>query len=154
MKPWVTFAGFVLVVFVLYWAQPVLVPIALAVLLTFVLTPPVTWLERWIGRVAAVLAMVALVFTALGLASWGLARRPSAPSKTRYFVKRLRAALPDLRILVGRLGPPELADESTQVLRHTRANLVASTLIETRTYLGGLVEIPRISGPEATGSAA
>ena len=42
MKPWATFAGFVPVVFVLSWAQPVLVPIALAVLLTFVLTPPVT----------------------------------------------------------------------------------------------------------------
>ena len=31
-------------------AQAVLVPIALAVLLTFVLTPPVSWLERWLGR--------------------------------------------------------------------------------------------------------
>ena len=40
----------------------------------------------------------------------------------------------------------ELADESTQVLRDTGANLVASTLLETRTYLGGLVEIPRIPG--------
>jgi predicted PurR-regulated permease PerM len=76
---------------------------------------------------------------------------PSPPSKTRYFVKRLRAALPDVRILVGRWGPPELADESTQVLRDAGANLVASTLLETRTYLGGLVEIPRIPGPEPTG---
>ena len=44
LKPWVIFAGCVLVVVVLYWAQAVLVPIALAVLLTFVLTPPVSWL--------------------------------------------------------------------------------------------------------------
>ena len=75
LKPWVTFAGCVLVVVVLYWAQAVLVPIALAILLTFVLTPPVTWLERWIGRIPAVLAMVTLVFTVLGLAGWGLARQ-------------------------------------------------------------------------------
>ena len=47
---WLTFAGFVLVVAVLYWAQPVLVPIAVAMLMTFVLSPPVTWLQRWIGR--------------------------------------------------------------------------------------------------------
>ena len=40
---------------------------------------------------------------------------PSPPSKTRYLVKRLHAALPDVRILVGRWGPPALADESTQV---------------------------------------
>ena len=58
LKPWVIFAGCVLVIVVLYWAQAVLVPIALAMLLTFVLTPPVTWLQRWVGRVPAVLAAV------------------------------------------------------------------------------------------------
>jgi predicted PurR-regulated permease PerM len=75
LKPWVIFAGCVLVIVVLYWAQAVLVPIALAVLLTFVLTPPVSWLERWLGRVPAVLAAVTLAFIVLGLAGWGLARQ-------------------------------------------------------------------------------
>ena len=75
LKPWVIFAGCVLVIVVLYWAQAVLVPIALAVLLTFVLTPPVNWLERRLGRVPAVLAAVTLVFVVLGLAGWGLARQ-------------------------------------------------------------------------------
>jgi len=75
LKPWVTFAGCVLVIVVLYWAQAVLVPIALALLLTFVLAPPVTRLERWIGRVPAVLAAVTLVFITLGLAGWGVARQ-------------------------------------------------------------------------------
>ena len=75
LKPWVIFAGCVLIIVVLYWAQAVLVPIALAVLLTFVLTPPVNWLERWLGRVPAVLAAVTLVFIILGLAGWGLARQ-------------------------------------------------------------------------------
>jgi predicted PurR-regulated permease PerM len=75
LKAWVTFAGCVLVVVVLYWAQVVLVPIALALLLTFVLTPPVTWLERRIGRVGAVLTVVLLVFSMLGLAGWGLSRQ-------------------------------------------------------------------------------
>ena len=37
---------------------------------------------------------------------------PSPPSKTRYLVQRLRAALPELPILVGRWAPPALADES------------------------------------------
>ena len=75
LKPWATFAGCVLVIAVLYWAQDVLVPIALAVLIAFVLTPAVSWLERWIGRVPAVLAMVTLVFIVLGLAGWGVARQ-------------------------------------------------------------------------------
>lgn len=75
LKPWVTFSGCVLVVAVLYLAQAVLVPVALAILLTFVLTPPIVWLERWIGRVPAVLVAVGLVFVVLGLAGWGLARQ-------------------------------------------------------------------------------
>jgi predicted PurR-regulated permease PerM len=72
IKPWVTFAGGVLVIAVLYWAQAVLVPFALAILLTFVLTPPVTWLQRWVGRVPAVLLAVTLLFAVLVLAGWGL----------------------------------------------------------------------------------
>jgi predicted PurR-regulated permease PerM len=70
MAPWLRFAGCVLVVAVLYWAQAVLVPLALAMLISFVLSPPVTFLQRWIGRIAAVLVVVLLVFTGLGLASW------------------------------------------------------------------------------------
>ena len=68
IAPWIRFAGLVLVIAVLYWAQAVLVPVALALLITFVLSPPVTFLQRRIGRVLAVLITVALVFTTLGLA--------------------------------------------------------------------------------------
>ncbi len=75
VKPWVTFAGCVLVVVVLYWAHAIFVPFALAILLTFVLTPPASWLERWVGRVPAVLVVVTLVFTVLGLAGWVVARQ-------------------------------------------------------------------------------
>jgi predicted PurR-regulated permease PerM len=75
LKPWITFAGAVLVIAILYVAQAVLVPIALAILLSFVLAPPVTWLERWFGRVPAVLVVVTLVFALLGLAGWGLMRQ-------------------------------------------------------------------------------
>jgi predicted PurR-regulated permease PerM len=87
IRPWVTFAGCVLVVAVLYWAQAVLVPFALAILLTFVLAPPITRLERWIGRVPAVVLGVTLVFTLLGVASWGLTRQ----------MQHLAAALPGYR---------------------------------------------------------
>jgi hypothetical protein len=79
---------------------------------------------------------------------------PSPPSKTRYFVKRLHAAWPDLRIVVGRWGPSALKDESTLVLREAGATLVASTLAETRTYLGGLAEMPRLPVPAAAAMSA
>lgn len=96
MKPWVSFAGGVLVVAVLYWAQAVLVPFALAILLTFVLAPPVTWLQRWVGRVAAVLLVVTLVFAALGFAAWGLTWQLD-PFQTPFPILRT------LRVLT---GPP------------------------------------------------
>jgi len=73
---------------------------------------------------------------------------PSPPSKSRYLVRRLHAALPDVRILVGRWSPPSLADDSTLALREAGAVLVASTLAETRDYLGGLIEIPRMPAPD------
>jgi hypothetical protein len=69
---------------------------------------------------------------------------PSSSSKTRYLVRKLRSALPELRIAVGRWGPPALADESSQILLDAGANHVASLLIESRNYLGGLLEMPRL----------
>ena len=117
LKPWVTFAGCVLVVAVLYWAQAVLVPIALAILLTFVLTPPVTWLQRWIGRIPAVLAVVALVFTVFGLAGWGLARQMDhlAEDLPRYRVNIL-AKIADVRG-AGKGGSVEKLQETIEDIR-------------------------------------
>jgi hypothetical protein len=74
---------------------------------------------------------------------------PSAASKTRYLVKRLRSAFPELRIVVGRWAPAALADESTQVLREAGASHVHRTLLETRSYLAGLVEVPEVQGVDA-----
>ena len=69
-QPWMTFTGCVLATAILYWAQAVIVPVAFATLMAFLLTPVVTSLQRWMGRVPAVLAVVALVFAALGLVGW------------------------------------------------------------------------------------
>ena len=78
---------------------------------------------------------------------------PSSSSKTRYLVRRLRAALPELRIAVGRWGPPALADESSQTLLDAGANHVASLLIESRNYLGGLLEMPRLPARDTADTA-
>ncbi len=98
LKHWVAFAGAVLVIVVLYWAQAVFVPIALAALLSFVLSTPVSWLERWLGRVPAVLIVVTLVFVVLGLGGWGLARQMNhlADDLPRYRVN-IRAKIADVR---------------------------------------------------------
>lgn len=59
----------------LYFGRALLIPLALSALLTFLLSPLVTRLERWIGRIAAVLLVVAFIFSALGLAGWMLTRQ-------------------------------------------------------------------------------
>ena len=117
LKPWVTFAGCVLVIAVLYWAQAVLVPFALALLLTFVLTPPATWLERLIGRVPAVLVVVTLVFTALGLAGWGLTRQLThLADDLPGYRANIRAKIADVRG-AGKGGAVEQLQDTIQDLK-------------------------------------
>jgi predicted PurR-regulated permease PerM len=63
-----------LVLGLLYWARPILIPIVLAVLLTFVLSPLVGTLQRWrLGRVPASLLVVFLLVCFLTGLTVGLA---------------------------------------------------------------------------------
>jgi predicted PurR-regulated permease PerM len=63
------------VVTVLYVGRELLIPIALASMLTFLLSGPVGRIEKWIGRIAAVLLVVAVLFSVLGVAGWFLTRQ-------------------------------------------------------------------------------
>src|SRR5580704_10232 len=60
----------------LYFARSVLMPLALAVLFTFLLTPPVGWLERIrLGRIFSALIVVTLAVAALGAIGWTVAKQ-------------------------------------------------------------------------------
>jgi predicted PurR-regulated permease PerM len=60
----------------LYWLQTVLIPLALAVLLTFLLSPVVSTLQRrGLGRVPSVLVTVLLALSLLGGIGWTLTRQ-------------------------------------------------------------------------------
>lgn len=64
-------ASVAVVVAALYLAKGVLVPLALAVLLSFLLSPVCDWLERRkLGRIPAVLVTAILGFAVLGTATW------------------------------------------------------------------------------------
>jgi predicted PurR-regulated permease PerM len=66
--------GLVLIVAILFLAKTVIVPLVLAVLLTFVLTPVVNAIQRFgLGRLWAVVATVLLTALLLGLVGWVLA---------------------------------------------------------------------------------
>jgi predicted PurR-regulated permease PerM len=59
------------VVAALYLAKGVLVPLTLAVLLSFLLSPVCEWLERHkLGRIPAVLVAATIGFAVLGIAAW------------------------------------------------------------------------------------
>jgi predicted PurR-regulated permease PerM len=63
------------IVCTLYFGRELIVPFALAALLTFMLAPLVTRLQRGIGRVAAVIFVVMMIVVATGAAGWILTRQ-------------------------------------------------------------------------------
>jgi hypothetical protein len=97
---------------------------------------------------------------------------PGGLAHTRYLCKRLRGRFPDIRILVGRWGLRDIsvaphsspepggavpsadwptgephADPLTEALEEAGADLVATTLLETRQQLGSLLPV-LVQSPE------
>lgn len=88
-----------LVVAGLYWLQAVLIPLALAVLLTFLLSPVVSTLQRrGLGRVPSVLVTALLALSILGGIGWTLTRQvvTLADELPRYSLN-IRHRIADLR---------------------------------------------------------
>jgi predicted PurR-regulated permease PerM len=66
-----TVAATVLVIVAFYWAQAVLIPFALAILLTFLLSPIVTRIQQaGLGRGTSVTIVIALTFAVLAMIGW------------------------------------------------------------------------------------
>src|SRR5688500_18033851 len=71
----VAMAGVVITSFVitgLYVGRDILIPLALAALLAFLLSPIVNWIEAYVGRIAAVLVAVAVMFSVVIGVGWVL----------------------------------------------------------------------------------
>jgi predicted PurR-regulated permease PerM len=100
-SPLLTLFGLVLTVGCLYWAQEFLVPVALAVLLTYLLSPIVGLIERWgVPATAAVVGVVTLAFTALGGLAWVLALQISALGiELPKYRDNIRQKIADVRLL-------------------------------------------------------
>ena len=63
----------VLIVAALYWARVVLMPVALAMLLTFLLSPSDRALQRLgLGRVVSVTLLTVLTFSVIGVFGWAI----------------------------------------------------------------------------------
>jgi predicted PurR-regulated permease PerM len=90
-------ASIAVVVGALYLAKGVLVPVTLAVLLSFLLSPVCDRLERhWLGRIPAVVVTAMLAFAALGTVVWIAVSQmselaPKIPEYQRNIQVRLHA---------------------------------------------------------------
>lgn len=71
LPPLVVVGTLVLIVASLYWARAVLMPVALAILLTFLLSPCDSALQRLgLGRVVSVTLLAVLTFSVIGVIGW------------------------------------------------------------------------------------
>lgn len=123
----------------LYFGRALLIPLAMAALLTFMLSPLVAAIQRWTGRVAAVTSVTVLVFCGLVSMSWVISRQ----------ALDLVSQLPNYRSNIERkLHSLELSKEGP-VTRF--AKMV--TDIESEVLAFGETTTPPDSGSGATSSA-
>lgn len=89
----------VLVVVAIYFGRPVLLPIAMAILFTFLLRPVLIWLERrGLPRPIAVVVVVAALMTGFGIVGWQVAGHlGELANNLPSYRENLRAKITDLR---------------------------------------------------------
>ena len=85
----------------LYFARAVLIPLVVAILLSFLLAPLVTWLERWrLGRIIPVVLAVGMALAVLGTIGWVVEHQfvevaenlPGYPDNIRSKLRRFQGA--------------------------------------------------------------
>jgi predicted PurR-regulated permease PerM len=99
IRPFIAVATGALVVACLYWGQGVLIPVALAGLLAFLLSPVVNAINRWgAGRATSVLVVVLLAFCLAGGVGWVLFRQlASLADELPQYSAHIRQRVSDLR---------------------------------------------------------
>jgi predicted PurR-regulated permease PerM len=136
ISPTAMVAGLVVVIGALYLGQDILIPLALAILLSFMLAPIVIRLRRWgLGRIPSVLAVVALLFVVLlGLGSIVASQAVHLADNLPIYEWNLRAKIRELRIAVPSGG---VVERTSDMLRDLGEELEEAT-----------------KGPEAKGTSA
>lgn len=123
----------VVVAAVLYLARDVLIPLALAILLSFLLAPLVRRLEHWrLGRIGSTLVAVAIAFVLIGGIGWLAARQALSlaaklPEYRENIAEKLRAVRAPQESTLGR------ATEAIRELESEAAPAAAAPLPVTET---------------------
>lgn len=134
----ITFATFVLVIAVLRIAEDVMIPLALAFLLAFLLTPLVVRLTRWhFPRPLAIITTVAFAFAVIGGATWQITNQAVA--------------------LIGELPSYETnLRQKISVLKQPQASGTLTRAVKTLETMWGDIQAtaPDAEAPEKQGAAA
>jgi predicted PurR-regulated permease PerM len=119
-------AVLVVVVGALYLGSEILIPLALAILLSFTLAPIVIRLRRWgLGRIPSVVAVVLLLFIGLaGLGSVIATQLADLATNLPTYEWNLRSKIRELRIAVPSGG---VVERTSNMLRDLRQELQAVT---------------------------
>jgi predicted PurR-regulated permease PerM len=118
--PWVFLVGMVLTLAFLYWARPVLIPVALSILLAFLLSPMADGLQKiGLPRVVSVIVVVLIAFSALGSVVWVTARQiTSFANELPQYKDNITEKIADLRRL-SRVGPLEQVQKTVEDIKKT-----------------------------------
>ena len=113
-----TVAVTVLVIVGFYWAQAVLIPFALAILLTFLLSPIVTRIQQaGLGRGTSVTIVIALTFAVLAMIGWAtVSQVTSLAEELPKYRQNIRQKVRDLRGM-GKGGVLEQVQETVDEVK-------------------------------------
>jgi predicted PurR-regulated permease PerM len=106
-SPLLTLAAFVVAIAALHLAKEILLPLALAILISFLLTPLANRLERWgFHRVISVISVVSVTFIGLGVLGWVVSSQlvdlgTRLPGYRTNLVTKVRAIKPESKTLEG-----------------------------------------------------
>ena len=105
----------------LHVAQPILVPVALAILLAFVLSPVVGALERRIGRVTAVALVIVSLWAVVGVVAWTVTSQiTSFAQELPHYRAQFRQRVAELRRAPSGRGVSELQATMDELLAEMR----------------------------------
>jgi len=117
----ITFASFVLVIAVLRIAADVLIPLALASLLAFLLSPLVVWFTRHrVPKILAITATVTMFFSVLGALGWIVV------TQAVNLAERLPDYEQNIRVKIDKLKNPQTPaalSRTTEMLEHLKKEI-------------------------------
>jgi len=115
----------VVVIAALYFAKVVIVPFALAILLAFILAPPVSWLEHiQLPRLLAVLIVVLLLMAAVGTVGWVVTNQfVDATSQWPNYRTNIKHKIESIR-----KKQPKSLDTAAQAVQEISTDLKGTTL--------------------------